>query len=241
MGDSPFGTTLQAVRGNTCPLFESCGGATQSIGVSLKNTAAVLAMLTFAACATSTPDRAVKAASSLDVMHTNSARARAQIDTVLGSLDTMLNASPDQLRETYDRYDRDVKQMNAYAADMRENDADLRKNGNAYLAQWQRDASNVSDPELRALAEQRRGQIARSSEEMRSKVTVAAGSFAAFLRDINDIQKVIGNDLTPIGQRNVKATAVAQTANTEGLRVKAAVHNAEQAIEGFRLQITPAS
>jgi hypothetical protein len=131
--------------------------------------------------------------------------------------------------------------MNGYAAAMRENDGDLRKNGNAYLAQWQRDASNVSDPELRAIAEQRRNEIARSSEAMRSKVTLAAGSFEAFLRDINDIQKVLGNDLTPVGQHKVKDTAVAQTANTEGLRVKAAVHDAEQAIEGFRAQITPAS
>ena len=207
----------------------------------MKKTAAVLCLLAFAACATSAPDRAVKAASSLDVMHGNSSKARAQIDTVLTSLDNMLNASPDHLRETYDRYDKDVKQMNAYAADMRENDADLRANGNAYLAQWQRDASNVSDPELRAVAEQRRDQIARSSEAMRSKVTLAAGSFASFLRDINDIKKVIGNDLTPVGQRSVKDTTVAQAANTEGLRVKAAVQDAEQAIEGFRLQITPAS
>ena len=207
----------------------------------MRKAAAVLAVFTFAACATSTPDRAVKAASSLEVMQDNSSRARAQIDTVLTSLETMLNASPDHLREAYDRYDKDVKQMNAYAADMRENDADLRSNGNAYLAQWQRDASNVSDPELRAVAEQRRSQIARSSEEMRSKVTLAAGSFAMFLRDINDIKKVIGNDLTPVGQRNVRNTAVAQTANTEASRVKAAVHSAEQAIEGFRAQITPAS
>jgi hypothetical protein len=207
----------------------------------LKQIAAILTMLTFAACATSTPDRAVKAASSLDVMHGNSSKARAQIDTVLASLDTVLNASPDDLRAAYDRYDKDVKQMNGYAADMRENDADLRTNGNAYLAQWQRDASNVSDPELRALADQRRHEIARSSEAMRSKVTLAAGSFAAFLRDINDIQKVLGNDLTPVGQRNVKDTTVAQTASTEGLRVKAAVYDAEQAIEGFRSQITPAS
>ena len=198
-------------------------------------------MLTFAACASSTPDRAVKAASSLEVMHGNSSKARAQIDTVLTSLDSMLNASPDHLRESYDRYDRDVKQMNGYVANMRENDADLRTNGNKYLAQWQRDASNVSDPELRALAEQRNKQITRSSEEMRSKVTLAAGSFEAFLRDINDIKKVIGNDLTPVGQRKVKDTTVAQTANTEGLRVKAVVFNAEEAIAGFRSQITPAS
>lgn len=207
----------------------------------MKTATAAIAMVVFAACATSTPDRAVKAASSLDVMQQNSSKARAQIDTVLSSLDTMLNASPDKLRETYDRYDKDVKMMNEYADDVRENDSDLRKNGNAYLAQWQRDASNVSDPELRALAERRRDQIATSSNGMRSTVTSAAGSFEAFLRDINDIKKVIGNDLTPAGQWSVKQTSVAQTAQSEGARVKIAIQDAEQAITSLRSQITPNS
>lgn len=195
----------------------------------------------FVACATSAPDRAAKAASSLDVMQQNSAKARAQIDTVLGSLDTLLNAPADRLRETYDRYDKDVKKMNQYADAIRENDTDLRKNGNTYLAQWQRDSSKVSDPELRALAEQRRDQVARSSQSMRSTLTSAAGSFEAFLRDINDIHKVMGNDLTLAGQANVKQTTVAQTAQSEGARVKIAIHDAEQAIDSLRSQITPAS
>ena len=207
----------------------------------MKNAVAVLAMFTFAACATSTPDRAVKAASSLQVMQDNSSKARAQIDTVLSSLDVLMEAPADRLRETYDRYDKDVKQMNEYAGHMRENDADLRKNGNTYLAQWQRDASNVTDPELRALSEQRREEIVRSSQSMRSTVTEAAGSFEAFLRDINDIKKVMGNDLTATGQSDVRRTTVAQTARSEGARVKAMVHRAEQAIEGFRTQITPSS
>jgi hypothetical protein len=174
-------------------------------------------------------------------MQQNSSKARSQIDTVLSSLDTMLNAPADRLRETYDRYDKDVKKMNQYAEAIRENDTDLRKNGNTYLAQWQRDASNVSDPELRALAEQRRGQIAQSSRNMRSTLTSAAGSFEGFLRDINDIHKVIGNDLTPTGQANVKQTSVAQTAQSEGARAKMAIHHAEQAIDGLRSQITPTS
>ena len=200
---------------------------------------AVVVLLSVAACATSTPDRAAKAASSLDVMQQNSSRTRAQIDTVLSSLDTLLNAPADRLRETYDHYDKDVNKMNDYAADIRENDADLRKNGNTYLAQWQRDASKVSDPELRALAEQRRDQIAHSTQGMRSTVTSAATSFEAFLRDINDIKKVIGNDLTPAGQWSVKQTTVAQTAQSEGARVKTAIQGAEEAIEGLRSQITP--
>jgi FtsZ-binding cell division protein ZapB len=195
----------------------------------------------FVACATSAPDRAAKAASSLDVMQQNSAKARAQIDTVLVSLDTMLNAPADRLRETYDRYDKDVKKMNQYADAIRENDTDLRKNGNTYLAQWQRDSSKVSDPELRALAQQRRDQVARSSQSMRSTLTSAAGSFEAFLRDINDIHKVIGNDLTLTGQANIKQTTVAQTAQSEGARVKIAIRDAEQAIDSLRSQITPTS
>ena len=161
----------------------------------------------FVACATSAPDRAAKAASSLDVMQQNSSKARAQIDSVLTSLDALLDAPAERLRETYDRYDRDVKKMNEYADAIRENDRDLRNNGNTYLKQWQRDASDVSDPELRAIAEQRRDQTARSMESMRATLTSAAGSFEAFLRDVNDIKKVIGNDLTPTGQASVKQTA----------------------------------
>jgi hypothetical protein len=230
------------VRGSRSPALRILSRRSKNDwSIPLKIATAVLAIATFAACASSTPDRAVKAASSLEVMQGNSSKARAQIDTVLTSLDSLLNASPERLRETYDRYDKDVKQMNAYAADMRENDADLRTNGNSYLKQWQRDASNVSDPELRAASEQRRDRIVRSSQDMRTTVTEAAGSFAAFLRDINDIHKVIGNDLTPAGQSSVKRTTVAQTARNEGARVKIAVQRAEDAIAGVRTQITPAS
>jgi hypothetical protein len=205
----------------------------------MKTAISAAVLFLFVACATSAPDRAAKAASSLDVMQQNSSKARNQIDTVLSSLDALLNAPSDDLRKAFDRYDRDVKKMNEYADAIRENDTDLRNNGNTYLARWQRDTSNVSDPELRAVAEQRRDQIARSSESMRSTLTSAAGSFEAFLRDINDIHKVIGNDLTPAGQSNVRSTTVAQTAHSEGARAKAALVDAEQAIDGLRSQITP--
>jgi hypothetical protein len=205
----------------------------------MKRAGSAAVLLMFVACATSAPDRAAKAVSSLDVMQQNSSRARTQIDTVLASLDTLLNAPSDKLRDAFDRYNRDVKKMNEYADAIRENDTDLRTNGNKYLAQWQRDTSNVSDPELRTIAEQRRDQIAGANTSMRSTVTAAVGSFEGFLRDINDIHKVIGNDLTPTGQANVKQTSVVQSVQSEGARAKSALQDAEAAIEGLRSQITP--
>lgn len=192
-----------------------------------------------AGCATSAPDRAARAASSLEVMHQNSIKARGQIDTVLSSLDALLIAPADRLRESYDRYAGAVTKMNEYAEAIRENDTDLRRNGNAYLNEWKDDASSVSDPDLRAVAEQRRSEIASKASNMRSTVTAATSSFEAFLRDINDIRKVIGNDLTPTGQDGVKSTTIAETTQRDAAQARAAIENAERAIADLRAQITP--
>jgi hypothetical protein len=196
-------------------------------------------VLVMAGCATSAPDRAARAASSLEVMQQNSIKARIQIDTVLSSLDALLIAPADRLRESYDRYAGAVTKMNEYAEAIRENDTDLKRNGNSYLNEWKDDASSVSNPELRAVAEQRRSEIASKANEMRSTVTTATSTFEAFLRDINDVRKVIGNDLTPAGQDGVKSTTIAETAQRDGAQAKTAIENAERAIADLRARITP--
>jgi hypothetical protein len=205
----------------------------------MKRAGLTVALLLVVSCATSAPDRSVRAASTLEAMQQNSMKARLQIDAVLSSLEGLLNAEPDRLRKAYDRYDGDVKKMKDYANAIRENDADLQKNGSTYLNQWQKDASSVSNPELRALAERRQNEIADKTRSMKSTISTAAQSFAGFLRDIDDIHKVISNDLTPTGQASVKNTTIAQTVQQEGAQVKTAIQNAEQSIADVRLQITP--
>lgn len=205
----------------------------------MKKAGLTVALLLVVGCATSAPDRSARAASTLEEMQQNSMKARLQIDAVLSSLEGLLNAEPDRLRKAYDRYDGDVKKMKDYANAIRENDADLQKNGSAYLNQWQKDASSVSNAELRALAEQRQNEIADKTRSMKSTISTAAQSFAGFLRDVDDIHKVIGNDLTPTGQASVKNTALAQTVQQEGAQVKTAIQNAEQSIADVRARITP--
>jgi hypothetical protein len=205
----------------------------------MKQAGIVAVLLLVSGCATSAPDRSARTASTLESMQQNSMKARQQIDAVSSSLEALLSAPPEKLRTAYDRYDRDVNKMNEYAQAIRDNDSDLRKNGGSYLNQWQKDASSVSNPELRAIAEQRRNEIGDKSRAMSSTIATAAQSFAAYLRDIEDIRKVIGNDLTPTTQANVKGTPVAQSAQQEGEQVKGALLGAEQAISDMRAQITP--
>src|SRR5476649_1552812 len=100
--------------------------------------------LVLAACATSAPDRSKRTATTLDALQQNSTKARLQIDSVLASLDALLNAPSDHLRSAYDKYNADVAKMKEYASAIRENDSDLQKNSDAYLKNWQKDASSVS-------------------------------------------------------------------------------------------------
>lgn len=174
-------------------------------------------------------------------MQENSTRARMQIDEVSSSLDAVLSADPDKLRDAYDRFDRNVKKMNDYADAIRENEADLRANGKTYLDAWRQDASSVSDPELRAVAERRQSEIAGKVENMRSTISATTSTFTDYLRDINDIRKVLGNDLTATGQASVRNTTLAQSVRDEGARTKAAIESAESAIADVRAQITPGS
>jgi hypothetical protein len=192
-------------------------------------------------CASSAPKRSARAASSLEVLQQNSSKARTQIDAVSTSLDAVLNASPERLREAFDRYNRNVNTMNDYADAVRENDADWKANGRTYLDQWQKDASGVSDPELRSIAEERQKQMSAKTADMRNTVAAAVTSFDAYLRDINDIRKVLGNDLTATGQTAVRNTSLAQSVRDEGDQVKRAIEAAEAAIADLRAQITPGS
>ncbi len=70
-------------------------------------------------------------------------------------------------------------------------------------------------------------------------ISGASQSFAAFLKDIGDIRKVIGNDLTPTGQDSVRNTSLAQTVRQEGADVKDALMRAEQSVSDLRSEITP--
>ena len=205
----------------------------------MKRTALATVLILVAGCATSAPDRSARTASTLDHLQQNSTKARQQIDVVVGSLDTLMNAPADQLRAAYDRYDADVKKMKEYANAIKENDQDLKKNSDSYLRSWQKDASSISNPELHAIADQRQKEIAEKYRTMSAAYTGATSAFTAYLRDIDDIRKVIGNDLTPTGQASVKNTTLAQSVRTGGEQVAQALASAETAIADFRAQITP--
>jgi hypothetical protein len=70
-------------------------------------------------------------------------------------------------------------------------------------------------------------------------LTVANETFDPFLNNLGDVQKVLGNDLTPAGQLLVANTAVVQGANDKGARVAQSIDVALAALSNVASQLSP--
>ncbi len=71
---------------------------------------------------------------------------------------------------------------------------------NDYLVAWEKEAGQVRDPELRQVGEARRSDVKANLDRVVESLTVANETFDPFLNNLGDVQKVLGNDLTPAGQ-----------------------------------------
>ncbi len=193
------------------------------------------------ACASSGPSRSAKAVETMEETHAGLAKVRTQIDQTLASLGEVMNASPERLRPTYGKYSKDVDRLRADAVETKKRFQSMKTKKNDYIAVWGREQGRVSDPELRQLGDSRRSEVRANLDRVIESLTVATETFDPFLSNLGDVQKVLGNDLTPAGQSLVGNTAVAQGANEKGARVAQSIDVALLALSNMTGQMSSRS
>jgi Protein of unknown function (DUF2959) len=190
------------------------------------------------ACASSGPSRSAKAVETMEETHAGLTKVRTQIDQTLGSLGELMNASPERLRPAFSKYSKDVDRLRADAVQTKKRFHSMKTKKDDYIAVWGREQGHVSDPELRQLGDARRSQLRANLDRVIESLTVASEAFDPFLNNLGDVQKVLGNDLTPAGQSLVANTAVAQGANEKGARVAQSIDVALVALSNMAGQMS---
>jgi chromosome segregation ATPase len=190
----------------------------------MKRLAAVFASLLFAfGCSTAAPDRAVRTSETLSSLQEQLTVARTRVDTTLGSLRNLTSTSPDSLRAAYDAYARDVQALEKSATSIHNSNDELRNRTADYFANWKKDTAKVSNPELQAIADQRRHEVRDHYDRFRASYAGASSSLDTLLKDLHDLRSVIGNDLTEATQSQVRDTTVVQSAASDGSRAQSAI------------------
>ena len=118
---------------------------------------------------------------------------------------------------------------------------ELRNRTADYFANWKKDTAKVSNPELQAIADQRRQVVRDQYDRFRTSYAGASASLDTLLKDLHDLRSVIGNDLTEATQSHVRGTTVVQSAASDGSRAQSAIDGALAETRALIQQLAPAA
>jgi hypothetical protein len=182
------------------------------------------------ACTTTPTERREDVTQSLIDVKNSMVATRTQIDEALSSLNTLMNASRDDINEAYTRYADDVEKLQQSSQQVFENAEEMREQRDSWLSVWQESHEGLENEELKDISKERRSQIASRFDNISESFEAAREAFVPFLENLDDVKTVVGNDLTPAGITAVSDTDVVQEARANGSEAE---ENLETAIAEF--------
>ena len=210
----------------------------------LRSTSLIGAILVMAvvvsSCGTTPVKRQERAADTLSDVTEGMVATRTQIDKTLTSLNALMSAPPNKLRDAYDQYVKDVDRMSKLAQEHQKHSQQLRERSAAWLSGWQKSHGEIQNPDLRTVSEGRRAQVMTRFDTINGSTAAAQQSFGPFLQNLQDVKRVLGNDLSSRGIDAVAASGAVQQANANGPAVARALDVATSDLQALGGTLSPA-
>ena len=150
-------------------------------------------------CATTGMDRSEKVTNSIRDVDTEIRKLIVQIDVTNLSLDNMVNGSTQDLKKNFDIYTDNVSKLeNNGNREIKRMD-EMKANSREYFAEWEKQGSTYSNPEIRDLSDERRANLAAVYARVPESAAGVRGAYFDYLKDLKEIQIYLSNDLTPKG------------------------------------------
>lgn len=150
-------------------------------------------------------------------------KARLQVDDMLAAVNALKVATPANLPAAYKAFNTQVAQTVKQAGIASQRAQEMREQGQQYIAAWEKETEQLSTPELKARAAQRRQTVAENYDRLREAALATDRAYQPFLTYLRDIQRSLSLDLTPDG---VKAARPAfESVQGSGLTLKEQIDN----------------
>ncbi len=153
----------------------------------------------------------------------------------LGDVATSANTDP---RKAFEKYSKDVANLESTAAKIRKRAQDMKEQGQAYFKQWEKQLAEVNNPEIRNLAQERKAKLQETFDRIKQYTEPLKAQFDPWMSDLKDLQKYLSQDLTIAG---VDAAKGLFTKTTEGgLEVQKSMDALVVELNTIAATITPA-
>lgn len=99
---------------------------------------------------------------------------------------------------------------------------DMRTRGDNYIQSWQKEISQVTDPQLRESMEARKELLKQNYEKIAETARAVRAAYEPYARTLNEIEKALRMDLTPAGVTVVQPMLERAAGDADVLKTKLA-------------------
>jgi len=132
-------------------------------------------------------------------------KGKTAIDATMKSLSDVAASANTDPRSAFAQFSKDVSNLESTAATVRKRAQSMRDQGQAYFTQWEKELAEVKDPEIRALAVQRKAKLQETFESVRKYSDPLKAQFEPWMSNLKDLQTYLSNDLTIAGVEAAKS------------------------------------
>jgi hypothetical protein len=199
---------------------------------------ALAAALILTGCATAGYKQADKTGAGMAEFREEILSAKAAIDNTMDSLDQVAATATTDPRKAFEQYSKSVKHLESVAAKAGKRGQAMKADGEAYFKKWEQEIAQVSNPEIRQLAEQRKARLQGAFTGIRQHAEPLKAQFDPWLSDLKDLEKYLGNDLTVTGVD--AARNLITRSRWQGVEVQKAMDGLVAELNSIAATITPA-
>ncbi len=121
------------------------------------------------------------------------------IDATMASLDEVAASASADPRKAFEKYSKNVDNLESTAAKIKKRGQDMREQGQAYFTEWEKQLAEVKNPEIQQLAAQRKAKLNETFSSIKNVAEPLKAQFDPWMSDLKDLQKYLSNDLTITG------------------------------------------
>ena len=158
----------------------------------------VLAVL-MAGCSTTGPERAERAASSMQGMRAEIQKASDLLEGAVVALNDMVEKPKADLTEQYQAYKGAVTALDGQLELIRNRAEVMRNRGMEYFDTWKAQSDEIANPELKQHAQDREAKLREQFEAIRAEMEKLTEDGEPLVTSLRDVQTLLSLDLTPQG------------------------------------------
>ena len=189
-----------------------------------------------AGCATTGFDRSANIAETMAKQVEGVRPAKPQVDAMLASLEGLTRAQGD-MRPAFKQFSETLNDTEKTAARARKAQQTIREKEAEYFAEWQRQATEITNPQIKAATQARQAEVKSTLASLSQTGKAAGEAYDPFISNMKDIRTYLSNDLTPAGVKRLEPTI--EKARRDGAALQKALDDFNRASERVQATLKP--